>query len=304
MKILKISITLIVVTAIGAGIFFWMQSIREPEKVKAPENPFTIKIEQEIKQLKVKPDSKFCKDFYNEVAYHINDFYKQNRFGSNQSENNQWKENLEKNLYVAYAEKFIKQATTVFRSSEWKPDDLQIIQTEKNELKRSRFLLVGSPVDNEFSTIQTVLNKYNEIVSFISSCKVFSYSGTALKDAFPIADVQRKISDAVKYRSNRLENEFVNNCSRLHDGLKEIPQSLFLAHVRYLESKISNWSGMYSNYNSQKDYANNLYKALKADIDALDNNIYNVSNFDSEYNRLTNKMNEDSSKATQYFLNK
>ena len=307
MKIFKISLFVIVVAAIGAGIFFWIQNIKEPEKVKAPENQFTAKIEQEIEQLKAKPDNKFCKDFYIDVAYHINEFYKPvpptypyGRFGKTQSENDQWKENLESNLYSAYTEKFINQAKTVFRGSQWKPDDLRFIQAEKNELKKSKLLVAGSLVDKEFSSIQTALNKYNEIVSFISSCKGYGYSKTDLSVRFPIADVQTKISRAISLQQNRLENEFVNNCTRLHDGLKEIPKVLFKKHVWYLDNKISNWSDMYSNYNSQSDYSNNLYKPLKAEIETLENDIYNVSNFDSEYNRLLQKWSEDNTKAYQH----
>jgi len=97
-----------------------------------------------------------------------------------------------------------------------------------------------------------------------------------------------------------LENELVNNCTKLHNGLKEIPQYLFSAQVDYLEHKINNWSGLYSNYNSQSDYSNNLYKPLKAEIEALDNDIYNVSNFDSEYNRLLQKWSDDNTKAYKH----
>jgi ATP-dependent Lon protease len=304
MKALKISLAIIVIVAIGAGIFFWTQSINGTGEVKPPENQFAKEIKQKITQLKAMPDNKFCKAFYNTIAFNIAEFHKNKKFSQITSENDQYKGNFESMLYSTYAEKFIQQAKTVFRSSEWMPDDLKFIQTEKNELKKSKFLLVGSPVDKEFTTIQTVLNKYNELVSFISSCKSFSYSGTVFKDPFPIAEVRSKISRAAKLRSNRMENEFVNNCSRLHDGLKEIPQSLFSVHVRYLDSKISNWSGMYSQYNSQSEYAKLFYKPLKAQVDELDNDLYNVSYFDIEYNRLIKKMNDDSSQATQYFLNK
>lgn len=304
MKVVKISLAFIVVAAIGAGIFLWIQSTKDPAKVKAPENQFTRKIEQEIELLKAKPDTKFCKDFYKEVEYYINDFHKQSRFGKNEIENNQWKENLESNLFFAYIEKFIKQVKTVFCSSEWQPNDIKFIQSEKNELKKSKFLLVGSPLDKEFTSIQTVLNKYNEIVSFILSCKGLVCSGTALSDHFPITDMKSKISRASSLLSSHLENEFANNCSRLHNDLKEIPQILFRAHVRYLDNKISNWSGMYSNYASQSDYANIFYKPLKAQVDELDNDIYNVSNFDSEYNRLIKKLDSDSQRAYNYFSNK
>ena len=35
MRSLKFTLALIVVATIGAGIFFWIQTIKEPEKVKA-----------------------------------------------------------------------------------------------------------------------------------------------------------------------------------------------------------------------------------------------------------------------------
>lgn len=307
MKKLKIALVIIVVAAIVTGIIVWIQSIQDPDIVPPPKNSFTAKIEQGIEELKAKPDNQFCKGFYKEVASNINEFYKPlppkypyGRFGKTQSENDQWKENLERNLYAAYAEKFIKQAKFVFRGSQWNPDDLKFIQAEKIELKKSKLLVAGSPVDNEFTSIQSALNKYNEIVSFISSCKGFGYSETELSARFPIADVQSKITRAASLLRNRLENEFVNNCTRLHDELKEISQVLFKKHVLYLDNKINNWSEMYSNYGSQSDYSNNLYRPLKAEIEALDNNLYNVSNFESEYNRLLQRWSADNAKAYNY----
>lgn len=301
MKELKISLVVIVIVAIGVGIFFGIQSITDPPAQKDSENQFISKIEQEIDELKAKPDNKFCRDFYNEIAYHIDDFFQQNRFGSNQSDNDQWKEILEKNLYSAYTEKFIKQAKTVFSGSEWNTNDLQFIQAEKNELRNSRLLVVGSPVDIEFTNIQMALNKYNEIVSFISSCRGYNYSITELSARFPIADMQNKISRAAELSSNHLENDYVNNCTLLHDDLIEIPSILFRAHVNYLDNKISYWSDMYSvGFTSQKDYANNLYRPLRSEIEALDNEIYNVANFDSEYDNLSNKWNADNVKAYNY----
>lgn len=303
MKSLKISLVVIVITAISLGAILWIQSIKEPETVKDSENQFITMIEQQIEQLKAKPDNRFCKDFYREVVHNINVFYEQNRFDSIQSANLQLKENFEKTLYSVYAEKFISQAIFVFNGSEWHPNDLSFIQSEKNELKQSGFLIDGSHVDREFETIQTVLNKYREIVSFISTCRNFSYSDRVLSGSFPIADVQDKISHATSLLNNSLGNVYVNNCSRLHSELRQIPQILFRTHVRYLEEKISDWSGMYSQFNSQSDYANNLYRPLRAEIEALDDNIYNVSNFVREYNRLINQLNSDSHQAYNYFTN-
>ncbi|MBK8369783.1 MAG: hypothetical protein IPL20_00095 [Saprospiraceae bacterium] len=185
MKKFKIGLIVTVVAIICAGIFLWVQSVKPPEEVKTQENSFTIKIEKEITELKAKPDNQFCKQFYNQISFNINQFYTQNRFDSNSSRNTQWKEILEKKLYATYTEKFIKQANSVFSGAEWNEKNIRFIQAEKNELKGSPLLSAESPVDNELKSIQKVLDKYNEVVSFISACKSFNYSNTELAVRFP-----------------------------------------------------------------------------------------------------------------------
>lgn len=298
MKVIKISLTIIVVIAIVACIIHWKPRMEEPPPPIQAENPFISRIEQKIEQLKSKPENKFSNDFHNEVLSDINNFHKQNKFDTIQSKNDQWKENLRKSLFSAYAEKFIKQSKNVFRASLWKPDELRFIQTEKDELKKSKLLVGGSYVDKEFSSIQTVLNKYYEIVSFISSCKDYSYSGNRLSDHFPIADVKSKIERAANWRQNRLDNEYVNNCSRLHDELKKTPQLLFNKHVLFLENKIDEWSYLWCNFNNHKDYSQNLNKPLQNEINALGNSaIYDGINIDNEYDRLSRKWSVDNQNA-------
>jgi hypothetical protein len=240
------------------------------------------------------------------VDYHINDYYRGNRFSDNQSDNKQWRDNLSKNLYSAYTGKFIRQAFYVFGRDEWKVEDLQFIRSEYQTLRKSTLLQQGSDVEKTFARIQQIFSTYDEIASFISSCKGFSYSGSALSDGFPIADVKGKISQAQSYLNSELGNEYVKNCTRLRDGLKEIPQSLFRAQVRYLNNKISNWSGLYSKYMSQKEYKKLHYDKLKAEIDTLDNNVYHIdkSLVDREYDQLKAKLDSDSSAAYNYFSSK
>jgi DNA repair ATPase RecN len=272
-----------------------------PPPPPPPGNQFTKRIEQEIDSLGKWPDSKFCKDFYDEVAYHIDNYYNDGRLGQTASENEQWKENLTKNLYSAYTGKFVNQAFYVFDRSEWKIDDLKFIRSEYQTLRKSKLLEKGSPVDKKFMEIQTILSKYDEIAGFISGCKRFSYSAFGLSDRFPISTAQGKLSQARIYLSSPYAS--VNHCSRLHDGLNDIPQTLFRAHVRYLDKKITHWSGMFKHYNSHSDYVNNLHKPLKEEIDALDNDIYSVNNFNSEHNRLSNKWDADNVKANKHFNN-
>lgn len=300
MKALKISLAAIVVFAIAFYTIWSLVAITKPKEISIPKNLFTDRIEKEIDALSKLPDSKFCNDFYKEVKYHIESYYSEKRLGKTSSENDQWKENLIKNLYSTYADKFINQTLYVFKGSEWKIEDLQFIRSEYQTIRKSKLLETGSPVDKKFTEIQTVFSKYDEIASFISTSKGFSYTASGLSDRFPISEVIGKILRMAAYQNNHLENEYVNNCTRLHTGLKEIPQTLFKAHVRYLENKVSQWSDLYSNYNSQSDYVNNLYKPLKNEIIALDNDNYNVANFDYEYKRLTDKWSADNTKAYTY----
>ena len=295
MKTLKISLVVIVVAAIAAGVYMWLAGINPPPLPPPVDNQFTRRINQEIDSLGKLPDSKFCKEFYKEIEYLINDYYKPapptypyGRFGKNQSENDQWKEALSKNLYSAYADKFIKQAFYIFRGSAWNIDDLKFIRSEYPALRKSKWLERGSPVDNKFAEIQNIFSKYDEIVGFISACKSFQCPGIAFSDRFPISEVESNISRATRYRNNRLDNEYVNNCTRLHDGLREIPQTLFKVHVKYLNNKVDKWSDKFSNYNSFDDYQNYLYIPLKSEIEALDNEIYNVSDSESRELLLKN----------------
>lgn len=300
MKTFKISLAAIFGIAICIAIFFGIQKIKSPSTIPPVSNRYAEKIKKEIDILTTEPDTQFNKDSYREINYQINEFYKQNKFGTNQSENDQWKEILDKTLYSVYTEKFIKRTKLIFSGSEWDPNDLNFIKTEKNELKNSKFLEQDSPVNQEFSKIQEILDQYYQIVSFISSCQSFHFSGTSLSDRFPIGEVQNIINYKNELIQDNLGNEYVNNCTRLHTQLNEIPQLLFQAHVDYLDRKIAYWSDTYKQYHSQADYSNNLYKPLKNEIELLDNEIYNGEDIDREYNRLSQKWSSDNTKAYYY----
>jgi uncharacterized protein YoxC len=307
MKALKISLVIIAIAAISFSVWRWIiftPQIGDPPKAV---NEFTRRIEKEIDSLKTLPDSKFCDAFYKEVTYHIDTYCEEGRLGetpADSSGNKQNKEYFIKNLYSAYVEKFIPQAFYVLNRSEWKIDDLNFIRSEYQTLRKSKLLEKDSPVDKDFAKIQSVFSKYDEIVAYISACKNFSHPVSGLDNRFPTSDMQNKISQAVTYINNNLGNAYVNHCTRLRDGLKEIPQVLFSAHVKYLDDKIARYSNRYSSCTSQSDYANTLYKPLKSEIDALDNDIYNVANFDSEYKKLSDKWKTDSQEAYKYFSNK
>jgi hypothetical protein len=304
MKKLKISLSVFVVAAIA---FFVIRSFITTDKVgeiQQTGNPFVDKIQQEIKALQTKPENKFCKEYYNEISYHIEDYHKNNRLDKNKFENNQWKETLSKQLYAAYTDKFIKQTYYVFNHSVWASSDLGFIRSEYQTLQNSPMLERNSPIDKKFNEIKLIIRKYDEITGYISNCRAFSFSQTGLEISFPHADVRNKISAANSFINNQLGNSYVNNCTRLKNELREIPQVLFRAHVRYLDNLINYWSNSFKNYNTQRAYVSDLYTPLRKKIDELDNDIYNVSVLSNEYSRLKNRWESDGKNAYDYFNSK
>src|SRR5688500_13408485 len=104
MKIIKIGLSIIVVAAITFFVIRTFVTTDNLDEIQQTSNPFINKIQQEIKALQLKPENKFCKDYYNEVAYHIDDYHRNHRLGKSNVENDQWNDNLSKQLYAAYAD--------------------------------------------------------------------------------------------------------------------------------------------------------------------------------------------------------
>lgn len=307
MKAVKIILPIVVVITIAFFVIRSMVLIDKVDNIALPRNQFADRIEKEIDSISKFPDSKFCPGAYEHVLFLIEDYSKPNppqypygRLGKTQSERDQWKDNLSRNVYSIYSGKFINQAFFVFRGSQWRNDDLKFIRSEYQTLRNAQLLERGGPVDNKFMEIKTILAKYDEISGFIAGCNRFSYPSYNSRDRFPFSEVKEKIARASKYLYNRLENQYVNNCSRLHDGLKEVPQVLFRAHISYLDNKIDHLSNRFSDYRSQREYANLLYNPMKNEIGELDNSIYKVADFDREFNRLTDKWSADNKKAYNY----
>jgi hypothetical protein len=300
MKTIKISLAVIVV---GIIAFFIANSLifsQEMDKIPPAENQFTKYIEQQIITLEKLPENKFNNIPYNDANYQIDDYHLNKRLGKNKLENDQWKDILSKNLYAVYTGKFIKQAYYVFNRNDWSLGDINFIRKECTTLRKSEFLEKGSPVDNSLAKIQQILGKYDEVNAFIAYCKGFSYTDYSFNSSFPLSTVKQKIARAELYKNNKLENNFVNNCFRLHNQMNDIKQSLFNAHYRYLENKFKNWQDLYSEYTSFNEYKNNLLTPLSKELDLIDNDLYNVRDFDNKFDSLYNLLTTDSRNAYKH----
>jgi len=299
MKAVKIILAIAVVAVIGLFVWKWLAPLTERSSYKPPINQFTERIESEIDSLSKSPVNVFCKNFYKEIQYRINDYHEQGFFGKSESDNDQWKEILSKNLYSAYASKFAEQAMYVFNGSEWRIDNLNFIRNEVKELKKSEYLDLTA---NYFNQIDQILAKYDEIAGFVSHCNNFTFDNYELGVFFP--NVSDKIQKSRAYLSNN--NGYVDNCTRLKNGLQEIPQKLFNKHTNYLHTKIQQNGNRYNEFNYQSDYSNTIYTPLKNQIEDLNNDVYGIGNnaFDNGYNSLENLLSSYNRDATNYFRNK
>jgi len=300
-KTIKIILPIALFALIGFFVWAWMIPPMPVPNVPPPTNQYVSNIEGEITELANMSVNNFSVNAYKDIQYHIEDNYKKRFLGSNESDNNQWKEILSKNLYSAYVPKFIEQSKFVLNGSAWKVADLKFIRTEVGTLKISVYLQQDSPVAREFKEIESILEKYDEISDFITNCNNFFFGYYGINDRFP--DVSDKIQKSRTYLKNNLENPYVNNCARLKEGLREVPKKLFEEHINYLQDKIRQNSGSFRNYSTHKEYSEAIYTPLRNHIDALDNDIYGVgeNTFSNSSRNLENLLSADNRNAIDYF---
>jgi hypothetical protein len=307
MKAVKITLSLIVLATIATVLIRGcIKKPIDPPPIQLPENTNTKVIEQKIDSLKKMPISSFCDLFHIEIKNYIEMDYTDQRLGENASENEQWKKILSSNLYAAYTEKFITQAFYVFNHSEWEVEKLDFIRKEYQALQKygyqTGFLEKNTITDQIFDYIKNIFVTYDGILGFINSCSAFKFEEyDNFNNEFPFIKIEQDILRSKEYLKSNLENEQVGNCLRLKSSLFDVPQILFAAHVRYLDNKISHLSGKYINYKDVKDYSKYIYTPLFNEIEKLDNNIYQSENFDSEYGRLKNKLELESTEAYKHF---
>jgi len=317
MKTVKIILAIVVVAIIG--IFVTKLSKNIPPKppkppIDLPKNQYTERDSIMIDSLKRIPVDKFCKVYYLKVQATIDEDFRNGSLGltsykegniwkekKDDNLNNQWNEILSRDLYSAYASKFVDQAMFVFNGSTWSNQDLKFIRDELNELMNSSYYEQSSRV---FNPIKDILSKYDEINNFINACKGYTFSNYDLEITFP--DVSEKIQKSKAYITNNLDNSYVNNCTRLKEGLQAIPKILFDKHISYLTKKVNDNGARYSEFNYQSDYSNTIYTPLRNQVDALNNDIYGIGDnvFNNAYHSVYNLLSDYNRDATNYYKNK
>lgn len=303
MKAVKIILAVVVVGVLGLFICKWLiKPINPPEPLTPPRNQFIERIEKEIDSLGEVPSNSFCPKFHQKIQYDIAEFHSKGFLGDTTTrDNDQWEEILSKNLYSVYAPKFIEQAMSIFNGHEWRTNDLKFIRSEAKKLQKSDYLMPDSPVKASFVEIETIFKKYDEVSSFLSECKNYSFADNELSSVFP--NVSIKVTKANNYSQNT-GNKYVNNCTRLKEGLREVPKKLYDKHVAYLTQKINLYAGQYGNYETQAEYNTNVYTILLEQIYKINNEVYGLSEsiVEEEQEVLFNLLSKYNRGATDYFL--
>lgn len=287
MKAVKTILVIIVVTLIGFFVIKWLRNIDHAQDTDLPTNEYTKLDSILIDSLKKMPVNKFCKQYYLEIQSTIADHFKDSdlgltyykdggiwKSGKDDNLNKQWNDILCKNLFSAYAPKFVEQAMYVFSRSEWNIKDLEFIRSEVQLLRQSKYLGTTGLITS-FDSINTILMKYYEINAFVNDCKMFKCPDSELNISFP--DVSVRVIKSRQYISNNLDNSYVNNCTRLKEEVQGIPEILFEKHVDYLTKIINKHGPRYKEFPDQASYSNSIYSPLKNQCEGLNNDVYGIS---------------------------
>lgn len=308
MKYLKIFLAILAAIGIGLAVYFGYTKTTTVEDIGRPENQFTRRVNQEIIDISNKPESRFCKDAYDIVKYHIDDYASLNRLGATPTDtlgNSQNQQFLFKTLYSTYAEKFIAQADHVFKGSAWSSGDLSFIKSETSRLrsvgKQNNCLEANGTVDKDLSRLTRTIDSYYSEIAFINECKSFAYSNVDLDKRFPITRAETIINDSKNHLSSL---GVVKNSDAIKTGLTGIPDKVLSVHVAYLTKKLNEYKEMYMYYNTLAAYRTNFYDNLKSEISQLDDSMYSGLNTTSQKTRLINSLEEDYKAARSYFQNR
>lgn len=304
MKAIKIILALVVTAVITFFVFKFIVDPPDPPLITPPINQFTERIKQEVDSMQNSEYESLysAKEFYTDIQFRIDDYHKSMFFGSNQTDNDEWRDILSKDLYSTYAPKFIVQAYKVFRGSEWERKDRDYISREVSTLQSSIYLTEGNDA-TQLKNIRVVLNKFNEIASFIRNSNNISYSTYS---SFPINDVKEKIDKASNYKNELATNNgakaeyYVKNSNYINKGLDSVPRKLFEKHVSYLNNKIANHSIDYEKYDSQQKFNKEIFNPINEELKKLKDEMYNFD-IRIEYNYLENKLNDIDLEAYKYF---
>jgi len=265
-------------------------------------------IEKKIESLGAKPDNMFYQSLYNEIVLEITNLGKKNKLGGSTIENRDNTDMLLNNVFTVYANKFIQTSFTVFEKPVWEQNDIDLIREESQKLSNSEFLANPSRIFNDLSSLQTIINKYDEVTNFISSSKRLKLESNPylLDYTFPFNILKNKISRVERYKNNQLGNTYVNNNLQLHTKLSKIKKQLIKQYTDYVYYKINYHMGSYQEVPKKMGwnyYDTEIHSKLTLVYSTFKNNCQNNDyEYDSSViNAVKAKLDNEGADAYTYF---
>jgi len=310
--IIIIGIVSLLLAAIGIVLWYLLGSPDAPSDDLQPDtstevNPFIKRIENEIDSLSKMPVNVFSTDLYYVIQYHIDDGYQNNSFGISENDNSAWKNILSEKLYYTYVQKFIRQAFSYFRRSEWIYPNLIIIRDEILALQKSAYLETGSIASKELDDILNVIKKYEEINNFIQKVNKYLLTG-----AFNLSSSKSYLVTIQQYLLNNLGNEYVRNCRHFYISFDQLREKIYIKHWNHVVGLFNTSLNKYRTDNyagdswAQKasEYRNKVYDPVLEEIERFEvemENTYRIKRNDMNVNSLKSRWKQEFNDAMDYF---
>ena len=311
MKIIKVFLTLLTL----AIVILVAKKLTSDDDVVIVDDPPPFKtnhkeyIDKKIKSLGAKPDNIFHQALYNDIVGEITKLGKKNKFDATSSENNDTTDRFLNEVFTVYANKFIQTSFTVFEKSVWDQNDIGLIREESQKLINSEFLANPSIIYSKLSSLQTIINKYDEVTNFISSSISLKLNSNPylLDYTFPFNTLKNKISKVERYKNNQLGNTYVNNNLELHTKLSKIKRQLIKQYTDYVYNKINYHIGSYQEVPKKMGwnyYDTEIHSKLSLVYNTFKNNCQNNDyEYDSSViNAAKAKLDNEAGVAYNYFI--
>lgn len=308
MKFIKFLLVIVVLVPIGYFVFISIEREKslQIEPIVFKESDKNVEdIRREISSLRNLSSERISTLSFESIQNKIDENHKAKLFSQKERDNDNYRLNLSKDLFSAYALHFVEYCRRKFKSGTCLDSDFRQIQSEALKLSRSTYLEKGAELDVELKTIQATVSKYFEIRNFINSCNNYSFIYYGMDIIYPVDEDLVKVERARAYIDKKMENVFLNNCANLKSMVSEIPVNLFNAHFEYLNNKIQKNLNRFNEFKYQSEYSNSVYSPLKRQIDLLYADAYNMreEDIDFKYQQLEILLNTDNKKAIEYFRN-
>lgn len=262
MKYIKILIFLIVLSIIAFEVY------QKPEVVEVTSENLITNTEANIKAEIIKFSSitsvRKIIHHYDNIFYSIN----HTNFDTDDANNKSTIQNLNRDLYAAYAPRFLALSKSYLNKRDWSNEDVGFIQNAAESVLNSPLLDAISSLPSQYKPLMDALKLRNNIVVFLRSVNGISTLCPSINVDFP--DYTSLIAKSSSHIVTINGNGLMKKCVGLKDRLRNVSNDICAKHVTYLENMIRRSSHRYfPSYVSLTAYSENVKDPITKKIDRL-----------------------------------